>query len=174
MTAPTSAEAGKPRFRERKTAPAKPAPTAPLAVPERVRGVLGMLQAAASRNELCPNNALLAASMGCNSIAMASRAVALLEAAGIIAVTRYINARVVTIVGTGESTRAVDGDPLRFGRNRRRTREILPPDDLITAFADDLSEHGDIARAAEAAGLSPQQGAKIFTRMRANLGRQAI
>jgi hypothetical protein len=53
-------------------------------------------------------------------------------------------------------------------------RPIKTADQTLNSFAEALAECGDIAQAAWAAGVSFGHGQDLFTRLRKDLGRQAI
>ena len=72
---------------------------------EQIGIVLTMLTRAARAGDKCPGNALIAAALGTGT-GRASEYVGELERRGLIRVTRYNSARVVTIIETGQSTRS--------------------------------------------------------------------
>lgn len=45
---------------------------------------------------------------------------------------------------------------------------------VLPRFADRLAQHGDIAKAARSLGLSHSDGVKLYRRICADLGRQAV
>lgn len=91
-----------------------------LILPERVLAVYRCLKGAAEHGDECPSNNFLATVGGYNQANAAANAVATLEALGLIEVVRFSRARVVTILETGKSTRAVQGTAIRYMPNRKR------------------------------------------------------
>lgn len=69
---------------------------------------LGMIERAARQGRAAPGNAEIAVACGYESRASAAGLVARLAQAGTIAVERFQTARVITIVATGQRTRAPD------------------------------------------------------------------
>lgn len=82
--------------------------------------VLAAIAAAADAGAACPQNVDLVKLIGGGFPGRASWVVARLEARGTIRVTRWMNARVVTIAATGRSTAWPDGVS-RAGRPGRAT-----------------------------------------------------
>lgn len=80
---------------------------APVAVPERITRVMAMLDRAAEAESACPSNEDIAWAIGAQSAHAGSNAIALLEALGLITVQRRHQARRITIVSTGKSTKVV-------------------------------------------------------------------
>lgn len=80
--------------------------------------VLAILQAAAIAGDICPTNAELCNLLGCKSVSTPARLIDNLEKSGRIIVQRFINSRVVTIVGTEYAT-AFTGGSIAHGRNAR-------------------------------------------------------
>lgn len=66
--------------------------------------ILKVLTEAAERGDVCPMNETLAKLIGGGKPARASWYIARLQAAGLIEVERWPNARMITIVATGKST----------------------------------------------------------------------
>ena len=91
-----------------------------LILPQRVLDVYRCLKGAAEHGDECPSNGFLATVGGYGQANAASNAVATLEALGLIEVVRYGRARVVRILETGKSTRAVQGAAIRYLPNRKR------------------------------------------------------
>lgn len=56
----------------------------------------------------------------------------------------------------------------------RRNRQTERGKRVIDLFAEALSEHGEITAAAQAIGISRDYGKKLFSRIRKDLGWQAI
>lgn len=81
----------------------------PVAVPERVRRAMAMLNRAAEAGDRCPSNLELADALGGSSPSMGANIVALLETMGLIAVERFGCGRVVTILSTGKATQPMSG-----------------------------------------------------------------
>ena len=87
-----------------------------LAVPERVKVVLSMLERAAEAGDNCPNNATIAAAIGSPTISAGANIISLLETMGIITVERSRCARVVRINRTGKRTAGVISKPADYSR----------------------------------------------------------
>lgn len=66
--------------------------------------VLEMIDRAAKARQVCPTNNEICGQIGWQSSSGAANAIRRLEAAGIICVTRFQNARVVEILATGLRT----------------------------------------------------------------------
>lgn len=96
--------------------------TAPLVLPAKVLAIYRCLKSTAEKGEECPCNGFLAVVGGYGNRKGAIAAVALLEATGAIDVVRYAKTRVITVHEVGKSTKAVNGQPVRYLPNRKRER----------------------------------------------------
>lgn len=128
-----------------------------ITVPERVKTIMAMLNAAAENGEECPSNSVLSVGAGCKRDT-AINAVSLLEAMGVITVERGRAWRVVTIVATGKKTKSL--------RKMAKT-------DRLTAFCDALADGALVGEAGRIAGVGARHARKLLQEVRRDLGWQA-
>ncbi len=91
-----------------------------LQLPQRALDIYRCLKGAAEHGDECPTNNVLAVVGGYSKASSVCDVVSMLEELGLITVTRYSRARVVTILETGKSTKAVEGRAVRYLDGRRR------------------------------------------------------
>lgn len=96
--------------------------------------VFALFERAAAHDAPCPTNADICTALGVHSEGLASRYVSDLEAMNIIRVQRFHAQRVVTIVRTGQSTRATKlKRSVGYAQAMRETRERPDAEPVIPA-----------------------------------------
>ncbi len=149
----------------------------PVAVPERVKRVMAMLNRAADAGLRCPTNEEIATAIGAASVSAGANAIALLETMGMIEVERFHQGRRVTVLSTGRATEKVRGPRVQHLAGHKRGSDPIipqrPDEETLAAFADALAEIGTVSGAARALGIPERQGTALFAVIKADVGRQA-
>ncbi|OGT55502.1 MAG: hypothetical protein A3E01_09345 [Gammaproteobacteria bacterium RIFCSPHIGHO2_12_FULL_63_22] len=137
---------------------------------ERARIVMGMLNAAAERNDFCPSNSLIATAIGAASMSAGANIISFLEINGMIKVERSRKSRVVTIRETGKRTRGSIAKTINPAcRTPSSAWNARRDAILMEAIANEL----DFEQAAKLIGCCPEQGAARFDYLRSTMGAQA-
>lgn len=71
---------------------------------DATRKIFNMIERAADGGQVCPTNREIADMLNVRSVGTPSMKISMLEAAGLIAVTRFGNSRIIEIVATGRKT----------------------------------------------------------------------
>jgi hypothetical protein len=115
-------------------------------VPERVKIVMAMLNAAAERGDFCPDNATICTSIGGSSLSTGANIIKLLETMNLIRVDRGHRNRVVTIVATGKCT----AGKVRVAHPRAGQRKYQWNEDQDAQLMDLLADDATLGEAAMA------------------------
>ncbi len=144
-----------------------------IAVPERVKIVMRMLEGAANADLRCPSNCEIAAALGASSPSVSAGTVALLEAMGLISVERGRMARVVTIVASGKRTQGVIKRPVNFQAYQKNVPTRFWTRSRDATLMEAISQGLDFEQAANWTGTSTEECAARFDTLAARFGAQA-